>query len=171
MNNDEATARDRAIEDARAWLQEIIDDRPEGAYEGAYDANDQRHARTVLRALAGAPTADVADLPARLKRGADAAWEIRGTTAAIKLGELARALDKYPADAVEAIGRALAAPAVEPEDADVAECNGECFTASDVGVTVADNPVAYPHPDCPLHGTELRKALDALARTHKDWEA
>lgn len=31
-------------------------------------------------------------------------------------------------------------------------CSGDCLTAYDVGVPVAGNPVAYPHPDCPLHG-------------------
>lgn len=30
-------------------------------------------------------------------------------------------------------------------------CPGLCVTASDVGVFVEGNPVAYPHSDCPVH--------------------
>lgn len=33
----------------------------------------------------------------------------------------------------------------------VAECDGICMTAADVGVSVSGNPIAYPHPGCPLH--------------------
>ena len=32
------------------------------------------------------------------------------------------------------------------------DCNGICVRASDVGVMVAGDPVAYPHPACPVHG-------------------
>jgi hypothetical protein len=35
----------------------------------------------------------------------------------------------------------------------VAECSGECLRASDVGVGVTGNPVAYAHPHCPVHGS------------------
>lgn len=30
-------------------------------------------------------------------------------------------------------------------------CNGICLTAYDIGIAVAGNPVAYPHPECELH--------------------
>lgn len=116
---DETTARDRAIEDARAWLQEIIDDRPEGAYEGAYDANDQRHARTVLRALAGAPTADVAEVPPL-----EAEWSV------IELGTIRASLDRagIPDRRVgaavrvdEALGELEQLRAAAPEGVDAAD--------------------------------------------------
>lgn len=32
------------------------------------------------------------------------------------------------------------------------ECNGQCYRSSDIGVPTASDPVAYAHPDCPLHG-------------------
>jgi hypothetical protein len=40
------------------------------------------------------------------------------------------------------------------------ECNGLCLTAADVGVPVDGNPVAYPHPDCGVHGaSEARQEV------------
>lgn len=34
-------------------------------------------------------------------------------------------------------------------------CNGVCHRASDVGVTVPGDPVAYAHESCPEHGSEV----------------
>jgi hypothetical protein len=36
-------------------------------------------------------------------------------------------------------------------------CNGICHRASDVGVSVPGDPVAYPHDSCPEHGSESWK--------------
>lgn len=33
-------------------------------------------------------------------------------------------------------------------------CNGICITAFEIGVYVAGNPVAYPHPECDKHGNK-----------------
>ncbi|EMY33559.1 hypothetical protein D477_014196 [Arthrobacter crystallopoietes BAB-32] len=30
---------------------------------------------------------------------------------------------------------------------------GMCLTASDIGIGVAGDPIAYPHPGCPDHGS------------------
>jgi hypothetical protein len=38
------------------------------------------------------------------------------------------------------------------EKDEIPECNGICMTASDIGLPEYGNMVAYPHPDCPLHG-------------------
>ncbi|MFD1546952.1 hypothetical protein [Nonomuraea guangzhouensis] len=41
-------------------------------------------------------------------------------------------------------------------------CAGLCVTAYDVGVFVDGNPVAYPHPDCPVHGENAEEvSVDA----------
>ena len=32
-------------------------------------------------------------------------------------------------------------------------CIGICLTASDVGLNKYGNAIAYPHPDCPAHGS------------------
>jgi hypothetical protein len=34
-----------------------------------------------------------------------------------------------------------------------AGCNHLCMRASDVAVSVSGDPVAYPHPGCPVHGS------------------
>lgn len=34
----------------------------------------------------------------------------------------------------------------------MAECNGICVTADDLGLSEFGSGVAYPHPDCPEHG-------------------
>jgi hypothetical protein len=47
----------------RRWLREVIEDRPEGAYEGKYTAEDAHAAREVIRALFGRPAPAVEDDP------------------------------------------------------------------------------------------------------------
>jgi hypothetical protein len=37
----------------------------------------------------------------------------------------------------------------------VAECNGICLSAADIGVPEAGDVIAYAHPDCPEHGDPL----------------
>jgi hypothetical protein len=34
----------------------------------------------------------------------------------------------------------------------VTECNGICITAGDIGFPEYGDAIAYPHPDCDLHG-------------------
>lgn len=48
-------------------------------------------------------------------------------------------------------------PPIEPwpegwEIPDPGPCSGDCLTAADVGVPEYGSLIAYPHPDCPLHG-------------------
>ena len=37
----------------------------------------------------------------------------------------------------------------------MAECNGICLSASDIGVGEYGDMIAYAHPDCPEHGDPL----------------
>lgn len=37
----------------------------------------------------------------------------------------------------------------------MAECNGICLSAADIGVPEAGDVIAYAHPDCPEHGDPL----------------
>lgn len=37
-------------------------------------------------------------------------------------------------------------------DPDDPECNGVCMFAADIGLPEYGDVVAYPHPDCPVHG-------------------
>lgn len=39
-------------------------------------------------------------------------------------------------------------------ESNIGMCTGLCVTAADIGVGVAGNPVAYPYPGCPEHGTD-----------------
>lgn len=36
------------------------------------------------------------------------------------------------------------------------ECNGICVTAADLGLPEIGIEIAYPHPECPLHGDKRR---------------
>lgn len=36
---------------------------------------------------------------------------------------------------------------------DPPECNEICMTASDIGLPEYGDMIAYPHPECPVHGT------------------
>lgn len=38
------------------------------------------------------------------------------------------------------------------EEQEEPECNDICLTAADIGLGEYGDMVAYPHPDCPLHG-------------------
>ncbi len=42
------------------------------------------------------------------------------------------------------------------------ECNGICLTAADIGLY--SNDIAYPHPDCEVHGKYALFELDGTPR-------
>lgn len=44
----------------------------------------------------------------------------------------------------------------------VPECNGICLTAADIGLY--SNDIAYPHPDCEVHGKYALFELDGTPR-------
>lgn len=37
------------------------------------------------------------------------------------------------------------------------QCNGICLTTCDIGLPELGMEIAYPHPDCDLHGDEAAK--------------
>jgi hypothetical protein len=84
---------DEAITRALAWLQEIIDDRPEGAYDGQYDVYQAAHARTLLNVHRVARISALREALRRHETSIDGVMVVRGSDIERMISELEAGLN------------------------------------------------------------------------------